>query len=211
VDLGREGIDTSLRRLYRVAVSGPGGRGSLRVALVVLGPSAYSLSVSDTFGRSLWDLRVDPERSYLIDHRHDAYCEIDASMPLPGDTLGLFPLEILPALLLGRLPVTPSRKIEYDGGVEFRDDSGRRWTAEWKDSMLNSWTLWQEEEPRVWWMRQPKGGILSSRLGSQIRWRQTLEERLQDDFQVPELPVDYEEGVCNESDLPELSEVPTRP
>ena len=172
---------------------------------------SYSLSVSDTFGRSMWDLRVDPGRSYLIDHRRDAFCEVDSIMPLPGNTLGLFPLEALPALLLGRLPVTPITQIEDDDGrIEFRDELGRRWTAEWKDSELNSWTLWLEEEPRVWWARQPKGGILSNRSGGQIRWRQTLEEILQDDYQDPKLPAEYEEIECNESDLPEFGDVPAQ-
>ncbi len=197
--------DLSTKRLFRVSYSGDQGRGSFRIAMILRASSSYSLSASDTFGRAIWDLIIEGGDSYLVDHKRSRVCSIDTLMALPEDTLETFPLESLPKVLLGRFPVAPTSESPIQGqAADFLDQEGRRWTAKLDDTSISTWTLWSEGEPWIWWTRQPRGGILSHRRGSQIRWKEAVVEPLRDSNSRIEIPASYEQVECDESDLPEL-------
>lgn len=199
--------DLSTRRLFRVSYSGHEGSGSLRVVMILASGPLFSLMASDPLGRSLWDLQIDRDQSFFVNHRESKICPIDSLMVLPGDTLEMFPLESLPLVLLGYLPATPQTgQISSDEELSFLDDQGRRWTAALKDRQVSSWTLWMGEEPLLWWTRQAKGGILSHRRGSQFRWKEVVVEALDGPYGGVEPQSSYQRVVCSESDLPELRE-----
>lgn len=175
----------------------------MRLALSLPRADSYSISASDPFGRALWDLVVGPEVSFLVDHRRGRYCDLNSEVGVPQATLEEFSLRSLPSVLLGYLPVRPPEKIDEEAdAIDFVDESDRRWTARIEAGRVVSWTLWLEGEPFVWWSRRQRGGILSHRRGSQLRWRQTLSEVLSDDYRPPPIPRGYESIVCDESDLP---------
>jgi hypothetical protein len=88
--------------------------------------------------------------------------------------------------------------------TDWTDDAGQRWTANWEDELLASWTLWQEGEPRLWWSRQPRGGVLSHRDGAQFRWRQVAREKLlASSYKRLETPAEYRFGECRPEDEPD--------
>jgi hypothetical protein len=173
--------------------------------MVLNDPATYSLSASDTFGRAIWDLVIQTEDSFLVDHKTSRICSVSTLMALPGDALESFSLETLPRLLLGRLPVPPSGEAPIQGHeVDFVDQEGRRWTAKLDNSLISTWTLWSDNEPLIWWTRQPKGGILSHRRGAQFRWKEVVSEPLRSSDSQVEIPTSYQWIECEESDLPEF-------
>ena len=87
--------------------------------------------------------------------------------------------------------------------TDWTDDAGQRWTARWEDGELAGWMLWQAGEPQLWWSRQPRGGILSHRDGSQFRWRQTAREDLvPGEYRRIEAPAEYRFGECRVQEEP---------
>ena len=204
--------ELSTRRLYRISYAGDQGQASLRVALFLVSTRDFSISASDTFGRSIWDLMISPKASLFVDHRNDQFCEIDETATLPGPALQTFPIQTLPLVLLGRLPLPPREDVvSRDGRIAFEDTTGRQWTATVVDGSIKSWTLWLEGEPSVWWSRSQAGGFfLSHRQGGQIRWKETVVEELDENFSVADPPSSYQRIDCTPAQLPELEEELTR-
>ena len=206
--LGLTSTELETRRLFRITLAGEAGQGTMRLALALSGPDSYSISASDALGRSIWDLVVGTQESYLIDHRRRRQCGLDRESGIPQESLQELSLRSLPAILLGYLPVLPHENLDATTGkVDFVDDAGRRWTARTESGRVDSWTLWKDGEPAVWWTRRQRGGLLSHRRGSQLRWRETLVEALGEDYRPPTKPAGYAVVVCDEIDLPEWSEV----
>lgn len=204
--LGLTSTELETRRLFRVSLSGEAGQGSMRLALALSGPDSYAISASDALGRSIWDLVVGNQESYLIDHRRRWQCDLEGESGIPQESLRELSLRSLPAVLLGFLPVLPDGSVDARAGkVDFVDDAGRRWTARSEGGKVDSWTLWKDGEPAVWWSRRQRGGLLSHRQGSQLRWRETLVEALSEDYRPPTKPAGYTVVVCDETDLPEWS------
>ncbi len=176
--------------LYRVMVTGAEGQGSLKLTLRLAAQRRYQAQAADPLGRALWSLDVEDGKGLWLDHRARLYCQLDGAFDLTFLPLGPLPLEALPPLLLGRLPVAPAdpaavalQPIAGDpagGGVTaqiaYTDPAGRRWTAVLRDGQPLSWGLRQDAAagPILTWLDSGGWAVLSDRRkGVQVRWRQT--------------------------------------
>lgn len=183
------------RILYRVRYEGPGGSGSLRLVLRQVATDRFRLQASDAFGRAVWGLDLDGEEVVLVDHRKRRACVSGKEVRVPELALRPLPLTAVPRVLSGRTPLrAPADTDESD----WTDGAGQRWTSRRQGERLESWTLWQSGQPRLWWRRQPRGGVLSHRDGSQFRWRQVAQEHQPPSgYQRVVIPPDYESGECD--------------
>ncbi len=180
--------------LYRVAVAGAEGEGSLRLTLRLASPERFQAEAVDPLGRALWGLDVDGEHGLWLDHRAHTYCRLSGAPDLAFLPIGPLPLSALPPLLLGRLPVPPADPAGVVRGaagapaagaatstVAYRDTAGRGWSAVTQDGQLVSWGLWQEPAtaPLLSWATSGSWSVLSDRRkGVQVRWREALREPL---------------------------------
>jgi hypothetical protein len=192
------------QRLFRVRYQGRGGGGSLKLVLRLAARDDFQLSASDPLGRAVWTLRARGEETLIIDHRRSEYCETGRSVRVPEAALASLPIEMLPLVLLGYLPVEADGPAE--GEIEVRDSTGQRWTARLEEGRPRSWMLWQGEQPSLWWLAQPRGGILSHRSGSQFRWRESVAEPLAEELGTPPPPPEYTRVECDDWSIPELRE-----
>lgn len=203
--------------LYRVAVAGAEGQGSLKLTLRLASPQRYQAQAVDPIGRAIWGLEVDGDHGLWLDHRARAYCRLAGAFDLAFLPLGPLSLSALPPLLLGRLPVSPADPAGVTRGtipatgaargagaasaastVAYRDAAGRGWSAVVQGGELVSWGLWQDPAPTaiLSWVSSGSWSILSDRRkGVEVRWRETLREPLRQ--LVPMTPsADYREGSC---------------
>ena len=184
------------RRLFRVGYQGPEGSGSLRLALLVETRERYQARASDTFGRGLWSLELESGSVRFLDHRRREHCLTEREVRIPELALSTLPIDRLPDVLTGRLPAEPAAAGSGTQPADFHDREGRRWTASYTGGTLETWTLWSQGEPLLWWQRQERGGLLSHRQGSQLRWRQTVEEPLGQGLATLEVPPRYRAVEC---------------
>jgi len=192
------------QRLYRISYSGPQGEGSFRLTLRLADAERYQVMAVDPVGRALWSLDVDADRGLWLDHRNRGFCTFNGSFDVSGVPLAPFPLLSLPALLLGRLPAEPVAAPQVKGrDLSYRDDMDRRWTARLEGDQVESWTLWDENQPTVLWLRRDDWAILSDRAaGAQVRWREVLAERLAKAPAALAIPAGFEEEDCEASAAP---------
>lgn len=211
--------------LYRVAVSGAEGEGSLKLTLRLASPERYQAQAVDPLGRAIWGLDVDGDRGLWLDHRAHAYCRLAGALDLAFLPLGPLSLSALPPLLLGRLPVPPAdpagvvRTVAAGPGagggaaaggdasaaaatastVGYRDAAGRGWSAVVQGGQLVSWGLWQEPAtaPILAWTSNGAWSVLADRRkGVQVRWREALREPLAQLAPMKPGP-DYRETSCS--------------
>lgn len=192
------------QRLYRISFSSPQGEGSFRVTLRLISPERYQIQAVDPVGRSLWSLDVAGGRGLWLDHRARTHCTFEGRFELSGLPLGPFPLLSLPSLLLGRVPAQPAGPVqEKDGAVAFLDPSGRRWGASGEGGVVTSWSLAESDTPTVWWRLHDGWAILSDREREvQIRWRETLREKLEGELEPLTPPAAYRQTACQDPELP---------
>ncbi len=195
------------QRLYRVRYEGDQGGGGLRLVLRLGAVDRFSLAASDSFGRAIWTLALAASETLVVDHRLAEYCATGADVRVPEAALAPLPVEMLPSVLLGRLPVS-SAEAQPDDQLDLTDRDGRRWTARREQGELASWTLWDDQgEPSLWWLAQGRGGgVLSHRGGSQFRWRETASEALSPGAELLEPPAGYSLVNCDAWSLPQLRE-----
>ena len=180
--------------LYRVRYDGPEGDGSLRLVRRQVAGDRFQLRAADTFGRAVWSLDLDGDQVLLLDHRRKEACVAGGELRVPEMALRSLPLPAVARVLDLQTPLPAPAGAEP---TDWTDEAGQRWTARWEDGELAAWTLWQAGEPQLWWSRQPRGGILSHRDGSQFRWRQTAREDLVPaDYRRLEPPAGYRFGEC---------------
>jgi hypothetical protein len=185
------------QRLFRMTYDGGGGRLSLRVVLRTAGLSRFQVAVTDIAGRKVWGLDYHPDRATLVDHREKMFCVSGPGLRLTDVHPMELPLEALPRVLDGMLPVAAVEASEDSGHEELVDAAGRRYRVAYEGAELVGWTLLDEDGPAVWWTRQVDGGILSRRGGEQYRWaRVVVEPRTQPLRNI--VPEGFVEGVCNE-------------
>ncbi len=190
----QDGEPAAAQTLYRVRYEGREGSGSLRLVLRQVAAERFQLQAADTFGRAVWSLDLDGDQVLLVEHRRKAACLAGGELRVPELALRPLPLPAVARVLASR---TPRRAPAGADRTDWTDETGQRWTARWEDGQLVSWVLWQAAEPQLWWSRQPRGGILSHRDGSQFRWRQTAREDLApDSYRRIEVPAGYELGEC---------------
>jgi hypothetical protein len=186
--------------LFRAHYRGPRGDGGFRLVLRLVDPSRYELAASDALGRQLWTLAADGEQALFLDHRAARACRLAGEVQLPDLGLPRLPLAGVPALLLGRLPVTPAGP---PAPGAFRDADGRRWTFTLRESDPVSWTLWDGDQASLFWSRQGGGAVLSARReGAQLRWQTSQREPLAAPPAPPRVPAGFAEGSCDEPRLP---------
>jgi hypothetical protein len=191
---GREAAPAAAQTLYRVRYEGREGSGSLRLVLRQVAAERFQLRAADTFGRAVWSLDLDGDQVLLVDHRQRTACVAGSDLRVPEVALRPLPLPAVARVLASR---TPRRVPAGADRADWTDETGQRWTARWQDDQLVSWTMWQAAEPQLWWSRQPRGGILSHRDGSQFRWRQTAQEELSPaSYRRLEAPAGYDLGEC---------------
>jgi hypothetical protein len=192
--LADEGRPAAERTLYRVRYAGPKDNGSLRLVLRRLAAERFQLQASDAFGRAVWSLDVDGDEVLLVDHRRRQACVSGRDLRVPEVALRPLPLPAVARVLDSRTPLPPPPGADR---ADWTDEEGQRWTARWEGELLTAWTLWQSGEPQLWWSRQPRGGILSHRDGSQFRWhRVAREEFLPAEYRPLEPPAEYRFGEC---------------
>jgi hypothetical protein len=199
--------------LYRVMVTGAEGQGSLKLTLRLAAQRRYQAQAADPLGRALWSLDVEDGRGLWLDHRARLYCRLDGAFDIASLPLGPLPLEALPPLLLGRLPVAPAdpaavtlQPLAGDppgsgvaAQIAYTDPAGRRWTAVLRDGQPLSWGLRQDGAagPILTWLDSGGWAVLSDRRkGVQVRWRQTLREELRAPLAALSPPADYRPGRC---------------
>lgn len=185
------------QRIFRVRYQGPGAGGGLRLVLRIAAAESFSLAASDTFGRAVWSLRFVDGTTTIADHRRQERCETGADVRVPEAALAPLPVDRIPLVLLGQLPFLADPSLEK---IDVRDVAGRRWTAKLEGGRPASWTLWSVDRPSLWWLAQPKGGILSHPGGSQFRWREGPSEPLAG-TELPDPPLDYVQVDCASWDI----------
>jgi hypothetical protein len=184
--------ELSTQRYLTLRYNGPEGDGVLKLALRLETPERYSLEGSDRLGRSWFKLAADGDRALYLDQRERTYCRFSQAIEIAAVPLGPLPFDVLPALLLDRLPVVPAEPLRRrEGEVRFRDEGGRRWSAELSGGAPVRWTLLRDGRPAVWWFRRDGTSYLSaSEEKLQLRWRQGRVEPLL----RPAIPLDVPEG-----------------
>ncbi len=181
-------VELRSQRLFRVRYQSREGSGGLRLVLRLAATDRFSLSASDTLGRPVWSLGYADGETLIVDHKLKESCRTGADVRVPEAALAPLPIEMLPLVLLGHLPVTSE---QTDGEVDLLDAQARRWTARMEDGRPLSWTLWSGGEPSLWWLAQSRGGVLSHRSGSQFRWRESVVEPLSAGAEALEPPAEY--------------------
>ncbi len=197
------------QRLYRLSIEGKKGSGSAKVTLRYWAPGEYEARAADALGRPIWVVAVDRGGVMMVDERAHTYCEGRETLRLPVLDFGPLPLEALPRLLIGRLPLPPATRSEAgdwsQGRFHFTDSRGRSWRGELENGWPLHWTM-GDPEPLVWWQGSARGGVLSRRGGGQVRWRQEVREPLPPTILAsrPSLspPTAFEKVRCHEPALP---------
>ncbi len=190
--------------LFRMEAKTSEGGVTVRMALRLERPDRYRLTVSDRLGRTLYTVDVGPSGGWLSDHRSRQACAIDwrdEALVLRGAALEGFSTAALPAVLLGRVPAEPAGPVTEGGSGEliFPDRRGRRWSARSDGEDVLAWTLWQDEEPTLWWRRDGERALLSDRKrGAQLRWQVVAREGLTAPLPEPALPDGFEVVQCAE-------------
>lgn len=207
------------QRLYRVRYQGPEGEVGIRLTLYLEAPDRYTMEASDSLGRKVWSLGLQPSgRALWLDHRQELYCRVDAAGEQSFLPLAHMPLEALPRLILGLLPVPPAgdRKAadlrRDETGLSYLDASGRLWSGRLEGEALAWWSVRDDggaalagtesggEGPVAWWRRTEDGeAIFSDRRGAQqVRWTEQVREALGRSLDALEVPRGYREAVCVE-------------
>jgi hypothetical protein len=210
--------DYGTQRLYRVSYAGPEGEGGFKVTLRLASPSRFQLQAVDPLGRSLWSLDVAGGTGLMLNHRSRVFCRLTGSFETVELPFGSFPLAVLPALLLDRVPATPigpaaAAPAKGQRQLQLADREGREWSATLdRDGVPASWSLRQGGEPMLFWVKRDDGSVLSDReRGVQIKWRQVVAEPLRGEIAPLTLPAGYREDACVAPDLPEGKGEPQPP
>ena len=192
--------DLGTQNLFRVRYGGPKRDGGLRLILRLDTPDRFQLVASDLLGRAVWSMELYDRQVVLVDHSQKTYCVAGMELALPEVALDPLPVGALPGVLLGYLPVeVGADAVTGDAQFDLTDLDGRRWTGSLEAGKPSSWTLWEGEQPTLWWTRQDKGGILSHRQGVQFRWRTVVREPLKSGFERLAVPENYTKAACYES------------
>ena len=205
--------------LYRLRIAGDEGRGRLRLTLRLAAPDHFQLAAADALGRSLWLLHAEGGGALILDHRAETACRYGGSaagaeIDLANLELGSFPLDRLPALILGRLPAEPApgEKAEpAEESGELRDARGRRWTYR-RDAAgeVIRWSLREPgaASPRMHFEREVEGARGASWVtltdhGAEggpleLTWRRSLLEPLAPGTRLPgpKIPPGYRSEPC---------------
>lgn len=196
------------QRLYRLEFDSAEGDGALRLVLRLADAGRYRLTIADRLGRPLYTVDAEPAGGLLLDHREQLFCSLAPDVRLEELPIDPLPLRALPGVLLGRLPEAPRRSSApaADGReISFHDAAGRRWTATLTGQgsepgvhgVPESWTLWLDGEPAVWWRRLDDRAMLSDRRrGLRMTWREVGREPLASALGPAAAPEDYRPGVC---------------
>jgi hypothetical protein len=191
--------------LLRIQIATERGDASLRAVLRLASARQYEIAASDSLGRQLWTLSVAPGSALWQDHRKRQACWLGGEILLPDLGLPALRLAVLPALLLGRVPIEPAADSGHAAaasGGEVVDARGRwKWLADGEEIL--SWTHSQGEVPVLWWRREGGTGILSARTqGVQVRVRRVLKELLTTALAEPRANIAYSLGECDDLELP---------
>ncbi|MEM1206391.1 MAG: hypothetical protein AAGN66_24375 [Acidobacteriota bacterium] len=188
------------QRLYRVEYQGPEGKASFRLTLYLQAPQVYRMEASDSLGRRVWSLEVDPEGKALwLDHRREVLCRAFGAGEQSFVPLAHLPLASLPRLVLGLLPTDPEEDLRRadDGRLSYLDGLGRRWSGGSEGGRLAWWSLAEGDEAVAWWKRTGDENVFSDRRGGQqVRWREQVAEPMTGSLEALEVPKDYREGSC---------------
>lgn len=211
------------QRLYRVRYQGPEGQVGVRLTLYLEAPDRYRMETADSLGRKIWSLGMVPSGQALwLDHRQELYCRVDGAGEQRFLPLAHLPLEALPRLILGLLPVPPAaerqradvRRAE-NGELSYRDEAGRLWSGRLEGGSLEWWSVRDDgvdgldrdplgvggsstTGPVAWWRRDEAGESIFSdrRGGQQVRWSEQVRETLGRPLDRLEIPSTYREAVC---------------
>ncbi|MEM8960741.1 MAG: hypothetical protein AAGD38_04620 [Acidobacteriota bacterium] len=193
--------DLMTQRLFRVNYEGPEGDLDFKLVLYLADRSRYRMVATDTLGRTLWELAVEPgDEALWINHYDEVWCLARGSLPLHVLPLAHLPLDALPRLLLGRMPVAPVGEVNRDEKrFVFADAAGQTWQAELSvaGGPIDWWSLTLDDEPAAWYRRDGERGVFSDRRGKQqLRWREVFGESLGDAWASSEAPTTYAEMAC---------------
>lgn len=192
----------STQRLFRVRYEDQDGRVGMKLILKLSSETDFQVLTNDALGRPLWSLQTGGSQTLMIDHRGKVYC-LTEEIHLPEAVLQVLPWQSLPRVLLGYLPAVPEMVEQSSSGeLRFRDADDRRWTARIDDGRPESWVLWGDDRPLLWWSRQGTGGVLSHARGVQFRWREIVREPMEHPPADLQIPVGYRPSDCHASDLP---------
>lgn len=187
--------------LLRARYRGVDGRGRLRLTLRRMVDGSFRLNAADVMGRPLWSFGSSAGESLLIDHRRHEYCLLAGDVVVRAIALSELPVSTLSRVLLGELPFVDGG-VGDSGEMDVVDGAGRRWTAKrGDDGHPVTWTLWDEDQPLVWWQKTGDGAILSHRGGAQVTWTLIADEPLKVRLPILEVPTDYQVGQCDDPDL----------
>lgn len=196
---GLEPADLATQRLVTLNYNGPEGDGTLRLALRLRDAERFSVQGTDRLGRRWFRIAAAGERALLLNFRDKTHCWFEGDVEILGVPLGPLSFTRLPPLLLNRLPSVPENPRELtEGHWEFEDGRGRRWTTKLVDGQLDSWTLWRDGEPEVYWGREGELSFLSARFEDlQLRWRSSRPQPLELEPEALEVPDGFEPGDCD--------------
>jgi hypothetical protein len=174
---GLHPADYPTQRLLRIRYQGRDGELGFRTILRLTDPEHFQMRAVDLLGRALWGIEYSHPEVHFINYREKLECRTVEPIVISEMALELLPVAELPAVLVGRLP-SPLLPAGPGTKGRFLDAHGRQWSVSRVGSSIDSWTLWKDREPLLWFRSLDEGGILSHREGSQFRWRQTLIEPL---------------------------------
>lgn len=190
--------------LFRIQFQQGDENGTGRLTLRSWAASDFALELRDTFGRGLWELRLNGDAGWIADLQNRRVCRIQADRSLLKTAwAGLSPRR-LPRVLLGLDPL--ARSSERDGGGrrgnERAETDEGEWHFTWSDGVLDRWSLWREGQPALWWQREAAGGVLSGSSGAQLRWRVKVAEPIDSQAERPTRPASFIEVSCDQLALP---------
>jgi hypothetical protein len=160
--------------LLRLDAQGPDGRVDFKLTVRLESAERFHITAADPLGRRLWSLDVAGRAGVWSRGGPAGDCRLDVrgDLRLPELQLDL-PVDGLPALLLGRLPVAPrDRETVVRSGERWPGADGRVWSATFAGHELVRWTVWNATAPMAWWRAAPNGGELALRdPAMRLRWR----------------------------------------
>lgn len=184
-------IEAPLQALFAIDYAGPRRGGSGKLTLRLWAEEDFLLDLRDPLGRRRWSVRSTPQGAWLAEAGSDRYCRLTPGAVLTVTGWGDVPLPRLPYVLLGEAPLHGLR-----AGAEEATTPAGRWQFAWRDGELEQWGLWRQGQPVVWWRREEGGGVLSSRRGEQLRWRERVREPMSAPPAPATPPTDAEETNC---------------
>ncbi len=174
---------------------GPEGDFGMDLVFRLQDGDTFSILAKDRVGRSWWELAVAEGEALSLERRRRTYCKYERAVEISALPLGPLEFSVVPQLILGRLPFTPSARFHRgEGRWSLQDERLRDWIARTDGATLSSWALLESGQPSIWWSSTGTRWALNAReQGMQLLWKNGTLRELSQPPRGLEVPEGYTE------------------